>query len=104
MQFGLINDDKGRPSHRVWLRCPMQRWRATLSALRFKLKGNGNAAELDDSKVSARLRRLSRVEFPATVAVARFFPVPLDEEFAFGMKLVVAGLEMLLAIADRLTA
>ncbi|MEP6875467.1 MAG: TetR/AcrR family transcriptional regulator [Burkholderiales bacterium] len=65
-----------------------------------QLRGNGKV-EPDDSKVSARFRRLARTEFPATLAVARFLPVPLEEEFAFGMKLVVTGLELVLAAGSR---
>jgi len=62
-----------------------------------QLRVIGKESEPNDLKVSSRLRRLSRAEFPATLAVARFLPVPLEEEFAFGMKLVVTGLERVLA-------
>ena len=67
----------------------------------IQLRGGGNVVQRDDSKVSATFRRLSRAEFPATLAVARFLPVPLEEEFAFGIKLVVTGLELVLASASR---
>ena len=30
--------------------------------------------------------------FPATVAVAEHIPVPLDDEFAFGLELIIDGL------------
>jgi AcrR family transcriptional regulator len=46
-----------------------------------------------DAELSARFRQLDASRYPATVAVAGSLPVPLREEFAFGLRLVVAGLE-----------
>jgi hypothetical protein len=31
-------------------------------------------------------------QFPATVSVADHLPVPLDDEFAFGLELIIDGL------------
>jgi TetR/AcrR family tetracycline transcriptional repressor len=50
-----------------------------------------------DGQPAATFRRLSRAQFPATVAVAGFLPVPLDEEFDFGLRLILGGLERVLA-------
>jgi AcrR family transcriptional regulator len=54
-----------------------------------------------DAELSARFRQLDASRYPATVAVADNLPVPLREEFAFGLRLVVAGLEGLPAAARR---
>lgn len=48
-----------------------------------------------DAEVSAAFHRLDPSSFPATVAVADDLPVPLADEFAFGLRLIVAGLERL---------
>jgi hypothetical protein len=37
------------------------------------------------------LHRVSPVEFPATLAVADSLPVPLEDEFTFGLDLIVNG-------------
>ncbi len=50
------------------------------------------AAE-QDAEVSAAFDRLDPSRYPATVAVADDLPVPLEEEFEFGLRLIVAGLE-----------
>lgn len=52
------------------------------------------AAE-QDAEVSAAFHGLDPARYPATVAVADDLPVPLDEEFEFGLRLIVAGLERL---------
>lgn len=48
-----------------------------------------------DAELSAAFHRLDPVRFPATVTVADDLPVPLADEFAFGLRLIVAGLERL---------
>lgn len=64
---------------------------ATLS--RFVL---GFAIQLDDDEADAELaaayRQSAEDGCPATAAVAAFAPVPLDDEFSFGLDLLVAGL------------
>ena len=63
----------------------------------------GFAIQLSGSATAAtgrRTRRPHSIEldpsrYPATVAVADDLPVPLEEEFAFGLRLIVAGLEQL---------
>ena len=48
-----------------------------------------------DAELSAAFHRLDPSRFPATVTVADDLPVPLGDEFAFGLRLIVAGLERL---------
>lgn len=65
--------------------------------LGFAIQLSGSAAGDDesDAQLSAVFRRLDPSRYPATVAVADDLPVPLDDEFAFGLRLIVAGLEQL---------
>ncbi|MGH3967800.1 MAG: TetR/AcrR family transcriptional regulator, partial [Mycobacterium sp.] len=51
--------------------------------------------ELDDAKASAVFHGLDASLFPATVAVADWLPVPLADEFAFGLELIIEGLSQL---------
>lgn len=53
------------------------------------------AAEPDDAAASAAFGQLDPTRYPATRAVADNLPVELAEEFNFGLRLVVAGLERL---------
>jgi AcrR family transcriptional regulator len=48
-----------------------------------------------DAEASAAFHHLDPSRYPATVAVADELPVPLEEEFEFGLRLIVAGLERL---------
>ncbi|OBJ54832.1 TetR/AcrR family transcriptional regulator [Mycobacterium sp. 1423905.2] len=71
---------------------------ATLSryVLGFAIQASRSAAaERDDADVSATFRDLDPAQYPATVAVADELPVPLAEEFNFGLQLIVAGLAQL---------
>jgi AcrR family transcriptional regulator len=45
-----------------------------------------------DAELAAAFRGLDPSRYPATVAVADDLPVPLEEEFAYGLRLIVAGL------------
>jgi hypothetical protein len=49
----------------------------------------------DDARLSAEFHGLDPDLFPATVAVADHLPVPLEEEFAFGLELIIDGLDRL---------
>ena len=49
----------------------------------------------DDDEAVARLRDADPDLFPATAAVADSLPVPLGEEFAFGLELLLSGLSQL---------
>jgi AcrR family transcriptional regulator len=62
--------------------------------LGFALQLNQGAAQRrEDADVSARLHRLDPDRFPATVAVADALPVALEDEFEFGLRLIITGLE-----------
>ena len=67
---------------------------ATLSryVLGFAIQ-HSTADDDQDAKISTVFHRLDPTRYPATVAVADDLPVPLAEEFAFGLRLIVAGLE-----------
>lgn len=58
-----------------------------------QLGGSGNGAEHE--RVSAYFHELSFAEFPATLTVADSLPVPLEDEFAFGLELIINGLRQL---------
>jgi hypothetical protein len=45
--------------------------------------------------MSAYFHELSSAEFPSTLAVADSLPVPLEDEFAFGLELIINGLRQL---------
>lgn len=70
---------------------------ATLAryVLGFALQLSGATADGGelDAELSAAFHRLDPSRFPATVTVADDLPVPLADEFAFGLRLIVAGLE-----------
>jgi AcrR family transcriptional regulator len=72
---------------------------ATLAryVLGFAIQLSGPAAVngQQDAELSAAFHRLDPSRYPATVTVADDLPVPLEEEFAFGLQLIVAGLERL---------
>jgi AcrR family transcriptional regulator len=62
----------------------------------IQLSGSAAGADQPDARdVSAAFHRLDPSRYPATVAVADELPVPLAEEFTFGLQLIVAGLERL---------
>jgi AcrR family transcriptional regulator len=68
---------------------------ATLSryVLGFAIQQSGSAAAEPDAELTAAFHELDPSRYPATVAVADDLPVPLEEEFAYGLRLIVAGLE-----------
>jgi AcrR family transcriptional regulator len=61
----------------------------------IQLSGSTAATGQHDAEVSAAFHQLDPARYPATVAVADELPVPLEEEFTFGLQLIVAGLERL---------
>jgi AcrR family transcriptional regulator len=68
---------------------------ATLSRyiLGFAMQASGSApGERHAPEISATFRRLDADRFPATVAVAEHLPVPLADEFAYGLRLIIDGL------------
>lgn len=68
---------------------------ATLArfVLGFAIQLNGEEAE--DSALAEAFRDSGAESFPATAAVADFAPVPLEEEFSFGLDLLLTGLAQL---------
>jgi AcrR family transcriptional regulator len=70
---------------------------ATLAryVLGFAIQQSGASEIQRDAELADAFHQLDRSRFPATVAVADDLPVPLAEEFAFGLQLIVAGLERL---------
>ncbi|MFH9887976.1 TetR/AcrR family transcriptional regulator [Streptomyces luteogriseus] len=54
--------------------------------------GFGSGEGSDDAEFSALFKGLDRDRFPATATVAGSLPLPLDEEFAFGLDLLLSGL------------
>jgi TetR/AcrR family transcriptional regulator, tetracycline repressor protein len=50
--------------------------------------------EKDEADVAAYVHRLDPEQFPATRAAADAMPVPLEDEFEFGLRLIIAGLEV----------
>ena len=72
---------------------------ATLAryVLGFALQLSSVPAQGDqrDAELSLAFHRLDPSRFPATVTVADDLPVPLVDEFAFGLRLIVVGLERL---------
>lgn len=70
---------------------------ATLAryVLGFAIQANRAPGHTDEADLSALFHGLDPAVFPATVAVAGSVPVPLEEEFAFGLELVLNGLGQL---------
>lgn len=60
----------------------------------IQLSGSAETGH-EDAQLSAMFQQLDPSRYPAIVAVAAELPVPLSDEFAFGLQLVVAGLERL---------
>jgi len=61
----------------------------------IQLRGHSATGPLDDAQLSAVFRGLDPSVFPATAAVADALPVPLADEFAFGLELILDGLSQL---------
>lgn len=80
-----------RGSPRQWISPQLAaRTYATLShyVLGFAIQLGGDRATgaLDDAQLSAVFAGLNPAVFPATAAVADALPVPLEDEFAFGLE------------------
>ncbi|WP_406011562.1 TetR/AcrR family transcriptional regulator C-terminal domain-containing protein [Streptomyces sp. NBC_00637] len=72
---------------------------ATLSryVLGFAVQVNGHdgAGRSDDTRAEAAFQSVDPELFPATVAVAGVMPVPIEDEFSFGLDLLLSGLARL---------
>jgi AcrR family transcriptional regulator len=61
----------------------------------IQLAGSTATVGQQDAELSAAFHHLDPSRYPATVAVADELPVPLEQEFEFGLQLIVGGLEAL---------
>jgi TetR/AcrR family transcriptional regulator, tetracycline repressor protein len=70
---------------------------ATLShyVLGFVAQLDGRTTATGDSRLPAEFGGLDRDLFPATSTVAKHLPVPLEDEFEFGLDLIIGGLSQL---------
>lgn len=72
---------------------------ATLSryVLGFAVQASahGGAGQPDDAQATAVFQSADPHMFPATVAVAGSMPVPIEDEFSFGLELLLSGLARL---------
>ena len=71
-------------------RLALQAW-ATLARFVLGFGAQLNAAEPEPPATWAET--VDWTQIPATLAVAKHFPIPLENEFAFGVKLLIRGLE-----------
>ncbi|MEV0239848.1 TetR/AcrR family transcriptional regulator [Streptomyces sp. NPDC050674] len=55
----------------------------------------GGAGQADDAQSMAVFQSLDPDLFPATVTVAGVMPVPIEDEFSFGLELLLSGLARL---------
>jgi hypothetical protein len=60
--------------------------------LGFAMQLDSSHGVNDDVKLTQTFQDLDPGRFPATVAVADNLPVPWEDEFAFGLDLIVDGL------------
>jgi TetR/AcrR family transcriptional regulator, tetracycline repressor protein len=58
----------------------------------FAIQLTDSQTGLDDAGLARMFHDLDPSQFPATVAVADHLPVPFDEEFDFGLELIINGL------------
>lgn len=61
----------------------------------IQVSGHAAPAQPDDAQLASIFHGLGPSVFPATTAAADALPVPLDEEFGFGLELILAGLAQL---------
>jgi AcrR family transcriptional regulator len=60
--------------------------------LGFAIQLTGPHLDLDDAGLARVFHDLDPGQFPATVKVSDYLPVPLEDEFAFGLELIIDGL------------
>lgn len=61
----------------------------------IQVNGHGGAGEPDDAQLAAVFRSVDAELFPATATVAGAMPVPIEDEFSFGLELLLGGLARL---------
>jgi AcrR family transcriptional regulator len=57
-----------------------------------QVTGHGGAGRPGDAQPAAVFQGVDPGRFPATVAVAGSMPVPIEDEFSFGLELLLSGL------------
>lgn len=67
----------------------------------IQLTGHSTAGEMDDALASNQFHAVNPREFPATTRVADHLPVPLEDEFEFGLELIINGLTQLQPQGNR---
>ena len=94
----------------VLLRVPLPHGRAFTGALLYgvlgfavQVNGHGGAGQPEDAQSAAVFQSVDPDLFPATAAVAGVMPVPIEDEFSFGLDLLLSGLARLRDEADRTT-
>jgi AcrR family transcriptional regulator len=60
--------------------------------LGFAIQLTSTRDDPDEARLAEVFHNLDQSQFPATIAVADSLPVPWEDEFAFGLDLIVAGL------------
>ena len=65
--------------------------------LGFAIQLPSIGGDLDDNRLAKIFHDLDPGQFPATVKVADSLPVPLEDEFSFGLDLIIDGLTQALA-------
>ncbi|MEU6912497.1 TetR/AcrR family transcriptional regulator [Streptomyces olindensis] len=60
-----------------------------------QVNGHGGAGQADDAESAAVFQSVDPDLFPATVTVAGVMPVPIEDEFSFGLELLISGLARL---------
>ncbi|MFD5327742.1 TetR/AcrR family transcriptional regulator [Streptomyces sp. NPDC127092] len=58
----------------------------------IQVNGHGGGGQRDDAHLSAVFQSADPALFPATVTVAGSMPVPIEDEFSFGLELLLSGL------------
>jgi TetR/AcrR family transcriptional regulator, tetracycline repressor protein len=61
-------------------------------AIQLTTPAGAGQTETDDATASNQFHGVNPAEFPATIRVADHMPVPLEEEFEFGLELIINGL------------
>lgn len=66
----------------------------------IQINTRASSSQVNAERLSAIFHGLDESQFPGTVAVADAMPVPLEDEFAFGLDLILTGLSQVHG-ADR---
>jgi TetR/AcrR family transcriptional regulator, tetracycline repressor protein len=61
----------------------------------IQLTAPTTAGQTEDAMASNQFHGVNPTEFPATISVADHMPVPLEDEFEFGLELIINGLTQL---------